>query len=157
MSLARDHGALDSLICEPHREEARSALGERNDERNGFMINSQSPLLVRIDVDRRINYAMQQNDVPVVKALHIENRTDTPLRDLQIRILAEPAFAQGWTTHLASIGEEATYNVEAIDLLLSPDFLGQLTERVRGQLWIEVTQGGDTLARFAEPVELLAR
>ena len=121
------------------------------------MTDPQSPLVVRIDVDRRINYAMQQNDVPVVKALHIENRTDATLRDLQVRICAEPAFAQGWITHVASIGEKATYNVEAIDLQLSPGFLGQLTERVRGQLWIEVAQGDEVLTRFAEPVELLAR
>jgi uncharacterized membrane protein len=57
-----------------------------------------SQLEVRIDLDRRINFAMQQNDIPVVKMLHVENRGDAPLRDLQVRISTEPAFALGWST-----------------------------------------------------------
>ena len=116
-----------------------------------------SQLEVRIDLDRRINFAMQQNDIPVVKMLHVENRGDAPLRDLQVRISTEPAFALGWSTQIAVVGGKATYNIEAIDLNLSPGYLGELTERVRGQLWIEVASGGEILTRLAEPVELLAR
>jgi hypothetical protein len=37
--------------------------------------------LLILKVDRRINFAMQQNDVPVVKAVHVENGSDSPLRD----------------------------------------------------------------------------
>lgn len=118
---------------------------------------SASGVAVTIELDRRINFAMQQNDVPVVKALRIENRTSAPIRDLHVRIWSEPEFAQAWSTQIAVVGEESTYNVDAIDLELSPGFLGDVTERVRGQLWIEVARNGEVLHRAAEPVELLAR
>ena len=121
-------------------------------------MTEESPQLidVRVEFDRRINFAMQQNDVPVVKALRIENRTDAPLRDLKVRISAEPAFAQGWGSRVAVVGEQATYNLESVDLELSPGFLGELTERVRGQLRAEVRRGGEVLAHCTAPVELLA-
>lgn len=112
---------------------------------------------LRVDVDSRVNFAMQQNDVPVVKALHIENRADTPLRDLEVRISAEPAFAEGWGSRVAAVGEHATYNLESVDLDLSPGFLGELTERVRGLLRAEVRREGEILAHSTTPVELLAR
>lgn len=122
-------------------------------------MTDESPQLIdlRLELDRRINFAMQQNDVPVVKALHIENRTDVPLRDLQIRISAEPAFAQGWTSRVAAVGERATYNLGSVDLDLSPGFLGELTERVRGQIRAEVRREEEVLVYRTAPVELLAR
>jgi very-short-patch-repair endonuclease len=122
------------------------------------MTDESSQLIdLRVECDRRINFAMQQNDVPVVKALRIENRTETPLRDLEVRISAEPAFAQGWGSRVAAVGERATYNLESVDLELSPGFLGDLTERVRGQLRAEVRREGEVLAHCTVPVELLAR
>lgn len=112
---------------------------------------------LRVEVDSRINFAMQQNDVPIVKALHIENRADTPLRDIEVRISAEPAFAQGWGTWVTAVGEHSTYNLGAVDLELSPGLLGELTERVRGLVRAEVRRDREILARSTMPVELLAR
>lgn len=118
---------------------------------------SELQVFLRVDLDHRINYAMQQNDVPIVKVLHVENRGDEPLRDVGIRITADPEFAAEWTTRISLISERATYNVEAIDLALSSQYLGMLTERVAGHLWFGVTQGNEVLLRHSRPVELLAR
>ncbi|MCI0436319.1 MAG: carboxypeptidase regulatory-like domain-containing protein, partial [Gemmatimonadetes bacterium] len=41
---------------------------------------------IHVELDRRINFAMQQNDVPVVKTLHLENLTDEVVRDLELSI-----------------------------------------------------------------------
>lgn len=53
---------------------------------------SNKAISVDLDYVRTVNYAMQQNDVPVVKALRIRNGTDAALRGLNIRITTEPAF-----------------------------------------------------------------
>ena len=118
---------------------------------------SESDAGVSLEFDRRINFAMQQNDVPVVKRLRVENRTSAPLRDLQVRVWCEPEFAAPWSTQIATIAEQSTYNIDAVDLELSPGFLGELTERVRGQLHVAISHEGRELGRIAESVELLAR
>jgi hypothetical protein len=47
---------------------------------------------ISVDLDTHVHFARQQNDVPVIKALRVKNRTDAPLRDLEILIVAEPSF-----------------------------------------------------------------
>jgi hypothetical protein len=51
-----------------------------------------SCLSISLIIDRVINYAFQQNAIPVVKQLLICNNA-TPRKDLTIRITTEPAFA----------------------------------------------------------------
>jgi hypothetical protein len=76
-------------------------------------------VLLRPEIDRRINFAMQQNDLPVVSAVHIENVSDIPpLRDLRLRIIPEPQFADSWETRIDLVTEGSTYNIEAVDLVL---------------------------------------
>jgi very-short-patch-repair endonuclease len=110
-------------------------------------------------LDARINFALQQNDVPVVKMVRVRNLGEEPLRDIELRISAEPRFGEGWSSRIAEIGPGATYNLNAIDICLSPAYLGALTERLRGELWFELTDPseGGILLRRREPVELLAR
>ena len=109
------------------------------------------------EIDRRVNFAMQQNDVPVVKAISIENGSSAPLRDLRLHVKPEPDFASPWESAVELIAENSTYNIAAIDLLLSPKFLGEITERVRGQLRFELFKDEKRLAECVESVELLAR
>jgi len=99
---------------------------------------------VRVELDHRINFAMQQNDVPVVQALHVVNQSDEPLRDLRVRISAEPEFAETWEARIDFVAAGSIYNLDAVDLVLSPTFLGELTERVHGQLRITLRRGEDT-------------
>ena len=70
---------------------------------------------VVLEYDRTVNYAMQQNDVPVVKALRILNGTEDTLRDLNIRITTEPAFAASWESRITSINPGETFNLGVVD------------------------------------------
>lgn len=114
-------------------------------------------ITIATDLDPRISFAMQQNDVPVVKAVRVENHGGAPLPELEVRITAEPAFAQVWNARVAGVPANAIYNLETVDLQLLPGFLGGLTERVRGQLRAEVIHEGQILAEISVPVDLLAR
>lgn len=115
------------------------------------------PIHLRIELDRRINFAMQQNDVPVVKAIHVENISDQPLRDVRLSITAEPAFAEPWEWRLAYFKENSTYRLDSVDLSLSPALLGGMTERTKGKLWFSVFAQEKHLADHVEPMEILAR
>ena len=46
--------------------------------------------------DRTVNYAMQQNHVPVVKRLRLTNSSAHTLSQMTVTITAEPGFATPW-------------------------------------------------------------
>jgi len=112
---------------------------------------------LRVELDRRVNFAAQQNDVPVIKGLHVDNHAESSLTDITLRISAEPAFAERWEARIASIPTGSSYQVPAVDLVLAPQFLGELTERIRGQLRFELMQGEQLLLDHIEALDLLAR
>ncbi len=50
-------------------------------------------LRISIVYDRAVNYAFQQNAIPVIKELAFCN-DETPRKNLTIRVATEPAFAE---------------------------------------------------------------
>lgn len=111
---------------------------------------------LRAEVDRRVNFAMQQNDVPVVKLVHVENTSELPLRDLRLRITPQPVFAGPWEARADVIEGKATWTLKEVDLALSSQYLSGLTERLRGELRFELFQGDERIAELIEYVQLLA-
>ncbi len=111
---------------------------------------------VRLTYDRSINFAFQQNAIPVVREIQFENDAISR-KDLLVRISTEPAFAQPAELRLQAIAADEVYRASAIDLKLSPDFLSAIDERVAGWLKVEVLHAGDPLCSVTEPVALLAR
>lgn len=112
---------------------------------------------IRLDLNTRINYAMQQNDIPVIHAVHINNGSEESLRDLKLRIISEPYFAELWEQGIALVERRSIYNISSVELSLSPAYLSELTEGVRGQLRCEVWQGEEKLAEQVEKISLQTR
>ena len=106
--------------------------------------------------DKAINYAFQQNAIPVVKELRFCNGT-TPRKNLIIRITTEPGFADPVEIRLQSIDAGKEFHVAPLDLKLCPDFLAGLNEKVSGWLKIEVVEGDFVVCSRTDPISLLAR
>lgn len=115
-----------------------------------------TPVVIDMESDRTVNYAMQQNDVPVVKMLRITNNSDQALQDLLVRVTAEPAFAVTTEIRITAIEPGATYNLGFVDLQLAHDYLAYLTERVVGTLHVDVFCGEERLAHTDTRIEVLA-
>lgn len=113
-------------------------------------------LRLRVEFDAKVNYAMQQNDVPLIRRLHVDNIGVLPLRDLRIDIGAEPAFLRPWQRRLDLLAAGDTCTLEEPELLMSPEFLAASTERTRGLLQVEVFAGDQRLTSWSETLELLA-
>ncbi len=111
---------------------------------------------VTISNDSAINYAFQQNSIPVVKELRFRN-DDVERKDLVIRVLTEPAFAAPAEIRIQSIKPNDEFRLSPLDLKLSHDFLDSLNEKVSGWLKIEAVAGKETLCSRTEAVSLLAR
>lgn len=111
---------------------------------------------IGVEVDSYINFALQQNDVPVVKAIRVENPLEAPFNDVRMEIFAEPDFACVWTRHLDTLPASADLVFRDIDLVLRPGYLSNLSERLRGLLHVRLMQGEGVLASQIVPIELLA-
>ncbi|MEO7598240.1 MAG: DUF4011 domain-containing protein, partial [Opitutus sp.] len=106
--------------------------------------------------DPAINFAFQQNAIPVVKELRFRN-DGVARRDLVIRVSTEPAFAEPAEIRVQSVEAHGEFRVSPLDLKLSPGFLAELNEKVAGWLKVEAVEGGIVLCSRTEPVSLLAR
>ncbi len=54
--------------------------------------------------DSVINYAMQQNHVPLVKRLCLINNGSNSFEQIELSIATEPEFAAPWNTTISSLG-----------------------------------------------------
>lgn len=99
---------------------------------------------------------LQQNSVPLIQRVTLRNGGKSSLKNVTIRIWAEPAFALPLTHTIAELGPNEIRAVDKLDLLLSPDFLVAQTESARGLLHVSVECGGEKVGAHAQPLELLA-
>jgi len=119
-------------------------------------------LSISLIFDRVINYAFQQNAIPVVKELRICNDS-IPRKDLIIRVTTEPAFAAPVEVRLQGLAAGEEHRIAPLDLKLSPDFLAGLNEKVQGLLRVEVLDGSgegatpSVVQSTTETISLLAR
>lgn len=105
--------------------------------------------------DSSVNYAFQQNAIPVIKELLFQN-DGVDRRDLVIRLTTEPAFAEPIDVRLQAIQAGAEFRVGPLDLKLSHDFLAGLNERVSGWLKAEVIEGESPVCSCSQAIALLA-
>ncbi|MEG0589748.1 DUF4011 domain-containing protein, partial [Aurantimicrobium sp.] len=106
--------------------------------------------------DHSINYAFQQNAIPVVKELRLQNNS-VARKDLLLRLTTEPAFAPPAEIRLQSIEPAGEFRASQLDLKLSHDFLAELNEKVAGWLKVEMLDGDEVVQSIKEPITLLAR
>ena len=114
-------------------------------------------LHLELDLDPTVNFAMQQNDVPVVKAIRLSNAGEEELRELVVRVWGEPEFMVPWSGRVAAIAPGGTYNLELPEIELSASFLLELTERLVGAVHIAVVRDDQPVAQLRQRIEVLAR
>ena len=106
--------------------------------------------------DTAINYAFQQNAIPVIKELKFCN-DETARKNLRIKLTTEPAFSEPVEILLQGIAPQGEYRAAPLELKLSPNFLSELGEKISGLFKCEVLDGDEVICSLAEPVSLLAR
>lgn len=106
--------------------------------------------------DPTVNYALQQNDVPIVKQLRITNSGKECLKNLLVHINVEPGFALPWEGRVTCLEPGSSYAFGHVPLQLSPKFLAELTERVAGAITISVSTSGQEIKRQAARIDVLA-
>ena len=103
-----------------------------------------------------INYSMQQNQVPVIIKLTVENITESEINDIQISIESDPNFSAKWVINNVSIKAGEIFQVTNISLSISTKFLAELTEKISGRLLISVLTKDITYYQEYFEVDVLA-
>jgi very-short-patch-repair endonuclease len=108
---------------------------------------------IRYDV---INYAMQQNFVPIIRKLNLHNHTAVDLSGVQVRLKTEPQFAAEWSTIIDHVPQGQPLELGPVHLQVNGTYLAGLTERLTGLLTLEVSHEGQVLIHESVDLTLLA-
>ena len=99
-----------------------------------------------------INYAMQQNYIPVIRNIILTNNTEETIRDITVKISSEPEFIKPFQTDISQLVPGEPTEISPVKLVLSSEFLFSLTERLNGNIHIEVLSGGEKLAESGRDI-----
>jgi hypothetical protein len=116
-------------------------------------------IALQVDYSTCVNFAMQQNDVPLIRALRLQNQSTAETGDLTLRIEASPAVCSALSLNLGRCPAGAGIDIppDRVRLQLLRDRLVNQEERERGELRFDVhANDGTTLLQQRYPVEVLA-
>src|SRR5262245_41655756 len=140
---------MSTVLSQPRRERGFASRGASpsqkrtqstaREKRNASPSDSAN-IRITFTYDPAINYAFQQNLIPVLRELVVRNG-DFPRKELKVSLRTEPAFADAVELHIQSLEADGEFKVGPLDLKLSCEFLENLTEPVTGSLHVEVMEG----------------
>lgn len=120
------------------------------------MTESTIEVTIHSEVITVINFALQQNKIPIIQQVALHNVSKASLENVTLRIWTEPNIAIPYERVIQCLPEEDTMVLRDIELILKTEFLAQLTERLTGQLYISLEQDGEKLASQAMEIVALA-
>lgn len=107
-------------------------------------------------VNRTLNFAMQQNYVPLIRNLVLTNNTDADLDDIKITVSFEPQFAKSYETAVAHLEKGKSVEISPIRVIIQPEYLLSLTEKLTANAHFEVTSADEILFTEDVGIDLLA-
>ena len=100
-------------------------------------------LTIQAGVMNAVNFAMQQNYVPLIRNITLKNMTDAPLEALKLKITFDPAFAGEYTCNIDRIEAKGSLEISPVKIQLSTEYFFGLSERIDGHLTISVYKDGE--------------
>ena len=108
-------------------------------------------------VASRVNLALQQNAVPILRELTLENSGEMVLTDLRLILESEPAFLQPREWLIDRLNPDTKFHVTDANIDLSSSFLANLQEAVTGELIFTLSDTSGVLVAQKTPIRVLAR
>jgi uncharacterized protein DUF4011/restriction endonuclease-like protein/AAA domain-containing protein/uncharacterized protein DUF3320 len=103
-----------------------------------------------------INFAMQQNHVPIIRKISIKNISEKDIENVSLVIKSDPDFSDEWKRNIDCIKKDEIIEVSAIQLKISGKYLAELTERISGDFLLTITSINDILYSSSYKTDLLA-
>lgn len=119
-------------------------------------IAEREPVQIVADICEAVNFAMQQNHVPIVREIKITNNTEADIENVKVTITTDPDIADEWDINIPILLTGQEYKLDKINLHLSATRLFELTERVNGSIIIQVSNEADALVQEKYDVAFLS-
>ena len=120
------------------------------------MIKTSPQIQVDLTYTPIINFAMQQNHVPVIRKLTIKNIGTIDLTNINIQVIPEPEFAVVWNKKMDSLPPDELVDLGAIDIKSITKYLAELTERIAGSFRLVIKAQEDVLFEDVYAIDVLA-
>src|ERR1044072_633292 len=122
---------MSTVLSQPGKE--KSFASRRNSpiqkriqssarEKKNSGASDSASIRIAFTYDPAINYAFQQNLIPVLRELVVRNG-DAPRKELKVSLRTEPAFADPVELHIQKLEADGEFKVGPLDLKLSRSFL----------------------------------
>lgn len=115
------------------------------------MIDQPATCSVSIDYSERVNFAFQQNSIPVIRRIEITNDSAQDWYHVTCRIEVKPDWAEAHQQTIAHIPAGTTYTLTDVPLSLELDYLTQLSERVHGVIRVTISAALNQRVDSEEP------
>ena len=113
-------------------------------------------LHMEISILPAVNFALQQNHIPVVRDITISNPSDQDLTDIDLRITSDLEALLPYSRHLEGIPAKESCSLKNIKLTLDPQCLAGLTEKISGLIRIALVSDELLLCEETWGLTLLA-
>lgn len=107
-------------------------------------------------ISASINFAMQQNYVPVIRNLVVNNESENALENLELKISFDPAFAKEYTYSIGSIAPQESVEISPVKIQLNTQLLFSLTEKMVGTITVDLLWRDEKIFTYEDKIELLA-
>ncbi len=112
-------------------------------------------LTLQISCLDRLSLAVQQNYIPPVQSILLRCEGDTPAEGLTVSLSFEPQFAAPLSVEIDRVDPGTPVEISPVNIVVLPDFMFSLTERLTAVIHISVTSGGEELCRDDRQIALL--
>lgn len=110
---------------------------------------------VEIEALNKICFAFQQNQVPIIYKFVIENVSETSIENLSIKISFSPKFANEYTSSITEILPGQKIDFTPLQIIMLPDYLFELSEKLVGNIHIEISSKGNNIYEEYKELEVL--
>ena len=114
-------------------------------------------ITIRVTAASKVNLALQQNSVPVLREILLVNPTGVSYQDLELTVTSSPEFAQTKTWHITRLANDTEHSLRDCVIKLNPHFLEEVNEAVRGTYCFTLKSEDEVLATVSCDTEVLSR
>ncbi len=104
----------------------------------------------------KINFSMQQNAVPAIQCVFIDNKDSRDWNDVELEIRSEPEFLQPFSRPINVLPAGTKTSLEKPEIVMNMEYLASLTESIEGVLIATLRQNGEILCEKTSKVRVLA-